>query len=457
MLGARNGKRIGKTYAIVVKNAEEINKTTALVWFQNNLRVQDNTSLAEATQKYTQVVGVYFFDLSIYTSTMHGFPKIGKYRARFLIESIKNLKDLLAKLNIPLLVYHESPQNIIPGLLQDLNVQEVFLQNEWTREEHSLLEKVQNVSPKNVKWSSYYDQFLFHPKEVPFSIDNLPNVFTAFRKKIEKKVNVRPLVFVKEDNHVLKTLPKTNLPTLKDLGFENFNTDSRTAFPFQGGATAAHKRLQNYFWDSQKLSQYKKTRNGLIGTDYSSKLSAWLSCGCISARQVYHEVKAYEQEIEKNESTYWLIFELIWRDFFKYISLKHQNDIFKIGGILKKEYEWKQNSELLQQWINGETKSSFVNANMLEIKHTGWMSNRGRQNVASYFAKTMEMDWRLGAAYFESMLIDYDVHSNYGNWMYVAGVGNDPRNRTFNVERQAAHYDRNGSFQRHWLQEKLPL
>ena len=162
-------------------------------------------------------------------------------------------------------------------------------------------------------------------------------------------------------------------------------------------------------------------------------------------------------KIEKNESTYWLIFELIWRDFFKYISLKHQNDIFKIGGILKKEYEWKQNSELLQQWINGETKSSFVNANMLEIKHTGWMSNRGRQNVASYFAKTMEMDWRLGAAYFESMLIDYDVHSNYGNWMYVAGVGNDPRNRTFNVERQAAHYDRNGSFQRHWLQEKLPL
>jgi len=70
---------------------------------------------------------------------------------------------------------------------------------------------------------------------------------------------------------------------------------------------------------------------------------------------------------------------------------------------------------------------------MIELQKTGWMSNRGRQNVASYFAKDLLLDWRIGAAYFESQLIDYDVHSNYGNWMYVAGVGNDPRDRKFNV------------------------
>ena len=83
------------------------------------------------------------------------------------------------------------------------------------------------------------------------------------------------------------------------------------------------------------------------------------------------------------------------------------------------------------------------------------MSNRGRQNVASYFAKTLQLDWRIGAAYFESLLIDYDVHSNYGNWMYVAGVGNDPRDRTFNVKLQAERYDSNGKFQKLWLQETL--
>lgn len=92
---------------------------------------------------------------------------------------------------------------------------------------------------------------------------------------------------------------------------------------------------------------------------------------------------------------------------------------------------------------------------MQELQKTGWMSNRGRQNVASYFSKNMKMDWRIGAAYFEAMLIDYDVHSNYGNWMYVAGVGNDPRDRTFNVQLQASRYDKQGKFQKLWLSPTL--
>jgi deoxyribodipyrimidine photo-lyase len=137
------------------------------------------------------------------------------------------------------------------------------------------------------------------------------------------------------------------------------------------------------------------------------------------------------------------------------VSLKHQNDIFKIGGILNKDYEWKSTERQVQKWIDGETRSAFVNANMIELKKTGWMSNRGRQNVASFFAKELFLDWRIGAAYFETMLIDYDVHSNYGNWMYVAGVGNDPRDRKFNVDLQAERYDSNGKFQQLWLQETL--
>jgi len=248
---------------------------------------------------------------------------------------------------------------------------------------------------------------------------------------------------------------KTIIPNLNDLGFDDFQIDARSAFPYKGGETQALQRLQQYFWETKKLSYYKKTRNGLMGTDYSSKFSAWLANGSISARTIYHEVKKYEQTVQKNDSTYWLIFELIWRDFFKYISLKHQNKIFKLGGILNKDYVWKDDKQLINQWINGQTQEPFVNANMIELKKTGWMSNRGRQNVASFFAKEQELDWRIGAAYFESMLIDYDVHSNYGNWMYVAGVGNDPRDRKFNIKLQAKRYDANQKFQKLWLQNTL--
>lgn len=129
--------------------------------------------------------------------------------------------------------------------------------------------------------------------------------------------------------------------------------------------------------------------------------------------------------------------------------------IFRLGGILNSTYNPKTIKIYKQNWINGSTKEPFVNANMKELSKTGWMSNRGRQNVASYWSKELEQDWRIGAAYFESMLIDFDVHSNWGNWMYISGVGNDPRNRKFNSKAQAERYDAAGKYQRLWLQESL--
>jgi deoxyribodipyrimidine photo-lyase len=79
------------------------------------------------------------------------------------------------------------------------------------------------------------------------------------------------------------------------------------------------------------------------------------------------------------------------------------------------------------------------------------MSNRGRQNVASFLAKDMFVNWQMGAEYFESVLIDYDPASNWGNWNYVAGVGSDPReDRYFNTRTQAQRYDPDGAFVRLW-------
>ncbi|HRG06928.1 MAG TPA: cryptochrome DASH, partial [Cyclobacteriaceae bacterium] len=88
------------------------------------------------------------------------------------------------------------------------------------------------------------------------------------------------------------------------------------------------------------LKVYKETRNGLIGADYSSKLSPALSAGCISARTIYHEVKKYEHARVANDSTYWLIFELLWRDYFRFVAAKYENKIFYGQGIRKKETRW---------------------------------------------------------------------------------------------------------------------
>ena len=233
------------------------------------------------------------------------------------------------------------------------------------------------------------------------------------------------------------------------------DADPRGVLPFKGGETEALKRLKEYIWDRDQLKVYKETRNEMLGADYSSKFSVWLSLGCLSPRHVYEEVKRYERERVSNDSTYWLIFELIWRDYFRFVALKFGTRIFKTPGIKNDLVtRWVRNTALFQKWIDGKTGVPLIDANMVELKETGFMSNRGRQNVASFLAKDLCIDWTWGAAWFESQLIDYDVCSNWGNWNYVAGVGNDPReNRYFNIHFQATRYDASGLYVKHWLPE----
>jgi deoxyribodipyrimidine photo-lyase len=248
-------------------------------------------------------------------------------------------------------------------------------------------------------------------------------------------------------------IDKLSLPRIQQLGLENITIDCRAAIGFKGGETEGYKRLNNYFFETQAISTYKETRNGMIGENYSTKFSAWLALGCLSPREIYYELKKYEYQFSANESTYWLEFELLWRDYFRFMMKKYSNKFFQQAGIqAKNDNLHKHNNDLLLTWINGQTGVDFIDANMIELKSTGFMSNRGRQNVASYLCNNLKLDWRYGAAYFEQQLIDYDVCSNWGNWAYLAGVGNDPRgNREFNIEKQAKDYDKSMAFRNLWL------
>lgn len=440
-----------------------------IVWFRNDLRVKDNHSLKAACEADGDVIGIYCFDPYFYKEGDFGFTKTGKFRAQFLIESVSDLRKNLEKHGIPLVVFHDAVENELPAFLSAKErqagarankVTDIYLQKEWTRDEVEQEKRLGKALGQNFgesqkpKGHRFYDQFLFHPEDVPYKKwSQIPRVYTDFRKKCEKNVEVRKPVTIEGYKQQMPDVETGKIPSLEDLGLESFEKDERTVFPWEGGETTAWERLEHYFWETKKLAEYKQTRNGLVGTDYSSKFSAWLAAGCISPRQIYQQVKKFEKEVKKNKDTYWLIFELIWRDFFKYVSLKHGGDFFALGGILNKEYDWKNSDAALREWINGNTKYDFVNANMTEIAATGFMSNRGRQNVASFWAKELKQDWRVGAAYFEHILIDYDVHSNWGNWMYNSGVGNDPRDRKFNIKSQADRYDPDQEYQQLWLGE----
>jgi len=337
--------------------------------------------------KTIQVIGVFIIDPFLFEENKFGFKKMDVFRAQFLLESLHYLKHQLLTKNISLLVFLDKPEIKLKAICDSYQIDSIYKQKEWTHEENISKIKVQKSLQNTIKIIEVYNQFLYHPEDVNIKIENIPQVFSNLRKKLEKYVAVRANTEVQKLNSTNIINTTNYIPTLNELGFKLFEKDKRTAFPFHGGESEGLKRLHNYFFETKKLGFYKKTRNGLIGTDYSSKFSPWLANGSLSARTIYWNVKKFEEDEIKNQSTYWLIFELIWRDYFKYISLKHGNNIFKIGGILNKNYSWSSNKKNIQNWINGETKDDFVNANMIELKQTGWMSNRGRQNVASYFAK----------------------------------------------------------------------
>lgn len=416
-----------------------------VVWFRNDLRLTDQQALIDAAEACDELLLIYVADPRMWTEDQWGISKTGVFRTQFLWESLQDLRDQLEVLGAELWFRWGKPEDVIPTLMKEQECTVVWATKEHTREELQVEQRLE----EQVECAWVEQLTLIHPQDLPMSIDDIPDIFTAFRKQVEKPYRVRN---AKEAPQALNTIADPDPQWDKDLpGPRQRSTDPRGVLQFVGGENAGKDRIQHYFWDTKRLGVYKNTRNGLIGPDYSSKFSPWLANGSLSPRMIYHQVRAYEAEYGSNQSTYWLIFELLWRDYFRFVAMKYGKRIFLQGGVKSVKRRWKQDMTEFDKWRLGRTPEPFVNANMQELRRTGWMSNRGRQNVASYLVHDMGMDWRMGAAWFEHCLLDYDPCSNYGNWNYVAGVGNDPRpNRKFNIERQVSMYDPQGKYIQKW-------
>jgi deoxyribodipyrimidine photo-lyase len=431
-------------------------KNRILVWHRQDLRVTDHAPLTQAVAEGAEVVALYCFDDRSFGSTSAGFAKTGAFRAQFLIESIADLRQRYRSLGADLLVRRGQPAEIIGLLVQKLEINRLYFHTYPTSEERSIEQAV--IAQLKIPHRSWWSHTLYSPEDLPFKIDELPELFTKFRKTVEAGTNKVPTK-IRAPLAVPQSLPKVmvepgDIPVLADFGLISPPVDNRSVLRFQGGETAGMARLQQYFWQQDLLKTYKETRNGMVGADYSSKFSPWLALGCLSARSIYAEVQKYEQERVQNDSTYWLIFELLWRDYFAFIATKHGHKIFQATGLRGLNIPWKQDQQRFDLWCQGKTGFPLVDANMRELATTGFMSNRGRQNVASFLTKNLGINWRWGAEWFESLLIDYDVASNWGNWNYTAGVGNDARGfRFFNIYKQARDYDPQGQYVKLWLPE----
>lgn len=435
---------------------------TSLVWFRNDLRLTDNEAYYKATVSSQYVIPFFCFDEQLFGTSSYGFPRIGEHRATFLYDSVANIYEQLASVGSSLIVRKGNPIEEINRIANQISIDAIFYGQEPAWEEQQRELELQSVLQKHpeIRIIPCENFSLIRTEQLPFSIENLPTNFTAYFNQIKNILPTTPItVFPKP---VAKKLPPEwynvnsddTLPTKQsifpDIDFRNDTTDTY----FIGGEHYGKDRVKEYLWKSNAIQVYKETRNGLLGKNYSSKFSPWLAVGAISARYIYDEILRYEEEKVANDSTYWLGYELFWRDYFQLVARKYGKSIFLAQGIKNKQQPREWSREFSEYWINGTTGIPFIDAAMRELRQTGFMSNRMRQNVASFLIHDLQIPWLYGAEYFEYQLLDYDASSNYGNWGYIAGVGCDPHEvRKFNILKQAQTYDPYGEFVRHWIPE----
>ncbi|MFW6345468.1 MAG: DASH family cryptochrome [Halomonas sp.] len=423
-----------------------------IAWLRQDLRLADNPLLQFETSP-RQLLCVYVLD-SAWLEPLAGLevPRIGAARLAFLWQSLIALRGELLRRGSDLLVRVGDPVEVVASLAERHGACQVRVRRDAGSDETAAVAALAGRLGEQVELLQLDGGSLFDESVLPMTVEALPASFSAFRRRVEGKVPIPPA------SRAPVTLPHwpdaapRGLPPLRDVCREAaaWRSDPRGGCRFVGGEAEGLARVDHYLWQTGAVAGYKQTRNGLLGRDFSTRFSPWLALGCLSARQVHDAVRAWQAEHGASESSDWVIVELLWRDYFHWAARQEGETLFGPrmlpGG-----------GEAFRAWCEGRTGLPFIDAGMRELAATGWLSNRARQNVASFLVHELGVDWRLGAAWFEHALVDFDVASNWGNWRYIAGVGRDPRGHRFDVQWQAQRYDPDGHYVTCWQPELAAL
>ncbi len=435
-------------------------KKIGLYLFTNDLRINDNLLLHHAAQSVDELICVIVKpSLSQFSADFAQHYEYGFRRRDFISQSIVNLAANLEGLGQkPILLSQNrlEPNTTIQTLshvIASQNVTHFFSSVHCGYDERSLTNKLLDKHPNLISSLSHHST-LFEQDELPFELSKLPRSFTKFRIQVEH-------MDIDTPETVVSDLP----PAPASLQDESEAlTESPLSSVYLGGETAGLVHLKHYFSQSYARS-YKQTRNAFDGIENSTKFSPWLALGCVSPKTIYRQLKQFEAQHGANDSTYWIYFELLWREYFYWKGLSLGSSLFGANNEPDNQNTSTTSNLCFAKWKSGNTNYPIVDACMRQLNATGYMSNRGRQLVASCLIYELGIDWRHGAAYFESQLIDYDVASNWGNWAYIAGALNSqankkdganqtqPKSRHFDLVKQTEMYDPEHIFINKWYRE----
>ena len=403
---------------------------TAIVVFTRDLRVHDNPALHQACQHARQVVPLFVTDPAI------AAPVRSPNRARFLAESLTDLRESLRQCGADLILRHGDPAAEVVRLATEVNATMVYLADDVSRYAASRRHALERACGQHrIGLTMTPGLTVVPPAELKPTGGDHYKVFTPYWRAWQaatwrKHCPVPPAI---------------TMPAVEDTG-RIPATNGASADLATGGETAGRQRFTS--WRQPLLDGYSENHDDLAG-DATSRLSAYLRFGCLSPLEVALGTmnRPGGEEFRR---------QLAWRDFFYQVTAAFPD-------ISRKNYRpagvaWNQDTHALEAWRAGQTGIPIVDAGMRQLDAEGFMHNRARMITASFLTRNLGIDWRCGYAHFGSLLTDGDVACNAGNWQWVAGTGNNTRpNRVMNPLRQASRFDRAGEYVRRYLPELAGL
>ena len=407
----------------------------SLFIFRRDLRLKDNTGLIQALRDSQQVIPCFIFDPSQITKhRYYSAPGL-----QFMLESLLDLEQQLAKYDSNLSVFYGEPAVVLEKIVLQHKIDAVFVNRDYTPFSRKRDDKINALcATHNVEFHSCNDLLLIEP-EYALKADGSPyTVFTPFYKNARKYTvdqvqTIRaPELYSKRLGSSLQNVIDTNLP------------NSLSQYPERGGRQRAIAILKSI----KSFRHYEEQRN-IPSQQATTFLSAHNKFGTCSIREFYYTVK------KVLGADHPLLRELYWRDFFTHVGF-HFPHVF--GHAFRKQYDaikWGNNRNWFKRWCDGKTGFPIVDAGMRELNETGYMHNRVRMITASFLVKDLQIDWRWGERYFAQHLVDYDPCVNNGNWQWAASTGCDaqPYFRIFNPWLQQKKFDQECAYIYQWLPE----
>ncbi|MEO0547292.1 MAG: deoxyribodipyrimidine photo-lyase [Pseudomonadota bacterium] len=422
--------------------------TPAIMWFRQDLRLEDNPALVSAVDSGKPLILLYVLD-----ETSPDVRPMGSAQKWWLHHSLTSLSNTLNHFGNKLILSRGPAQQVIETIVKETGADAIFWNRRYGAGEQAVDAAIKSNFPGQA--ASRAGLLMHEPSAVRTGSGNPYKVYTPFWKSF--KADHQPRKPLAKPNEIKSVNPLPNSDRLEDWNLLPTQPDWSGGIDdaWVPGEAGAAKNLERF--KGGLVNTYGKDRD-LPGPDRTSRMSPHLRFGEISPHQIWHAIapngtSAISDDIE----TY--LKELVWREF-AYHLLQEWPDLHNTNFNAKFDaFPWDDNETLLEAWRRGRTGYPIVDAGMRQLYQTGWMHNRVRMIVGSFLVKHLLQDWRHGERWFWDTLVDGDPASNPAQWQWVAGTGADaaPYFRIFNPIMQAEKFDAKGTYIKRYVPELADL